>query len=246
MARKIQELTLDKIAFFTNITHEFRTPITLIIGPIERALKLSYNPQVIEQLNFVERNSKYLLSLVNQLMDFRKVESGKLNIVKAKGDFLSFIYSLLTPFEVFAKERNITIRHYFHMKNPEIFFDKEAMHKVITNLLSNAIKFTPDDGSISLYIATLPAKNNKEESLYLCVSDTGTGIPEQDIAQIFDRFYQSRKQAQYPVYGQTGTGIGLYLCKRIVMMHDGKFAFAITVRPVALSESCFHFPKKKV
>lgn len=222
MARKIQELTLDKIAFFTNITHEFRTPITLIIGPIERALKLSYNPQVIEQLNFVERNSKYLLSLVNQLMDFRKVESGKLNIVKAKGDFLSFIYSLLTPFEVFAKERNITIRHYFHMKNPEIFFDKEAMHKVITNLLSNAIKFTPDDGSISLYIATLPAKNNKEESLYLCVSDTGTGIPEQDITQIFDRFYQSRKQAQYPVYGQTGTGIGLYLCKRIVMMHDGK------------------------
>ena len=102
------------------------------------------------------------------------------------------------------------------MKNPEIFFDKEAMHKVITNLLSNAIKFTPDDGSISLYIATLPAKNNKEESLYLCVSDTGTGIPEQDITQIFDRFYQSRKQAQYPVYGQTGTGIGLYLCRRIL------------------------------
>lgn len=81
MTRKIQELTLDKIAFFTNITHEFRTPITLIIGPIERALKLSYNPQVIEQLHFVERNSKYLLSLVNQLMDFRKVESGKLEIV---------------------------------------------------------------------------------------------------------------------------------------------------------------------
>ena len=72
MTRKIQELTLDKIAFFTNITHEFRTPITLIMGPIERALKLSYNPQVIEQLHFVERNSKYLLSLVNQLMDFRK------------------------------------------------------------------------------------------------------------------------------------------------------------------------------
>ena len=72
MSRKVQELTLDKISFFTNITHEFRTPITLIIGPIERALKLSYNPQVIEQLNFVERNSKYLLSLVNQLMDIRK------------------------------------------------------------------------------------------------------------------------------------------------------------------------------
>ena len=222
MARKVQELTLDKIAFFTNITHEFRTPITLIIGPIERALKLSYNPQVIEQLNFVERNSKYLLSLVNQLMDFRKVESGKLNIATTKGDFVTFIHSLLPPFEVFAGERNITIKHYFHMKSSEIFFDEEAMHKVITNLLSNAIKFTPDGGSISIYIATLPAKDDKEETLYLCVSDTGTGIQEQDTAQIFNRFYQSKKQAKYPVYGQTGTGIGLYLCKRIVKMHDGE------------------------
>lgn len=221
MARKVQELTLDKIAFFTNITHEFRTPITLIIGPIERALKLSYNPQVIEQLNFVERNSKYLLSLVNQLMDFRKVESGKLNIVTTKSDFVSFIHSLLTPFKAFAGERNITIKHYFHMKNSEISFDEEAMHKVITNLLSNAIKFTPDGGSISIYIATLPGKDTKEETLYLCVSDTGTGIQEQDAAQIFNRFYQSKKQAKYPVYGQTGTGIGLYLCKRIVEMHNG-------------------------
>lgn len=220
MARKVQELTLDKIAFFTNITHEFRTPITLIIGPIERALKLSYNPQVIEQLNFAERNSKYLLSLVNQLMDFRKVESGKLNIVKTKGNFLNFINSLLTPFEVFAGERNIAIKHFFHMKDPEIRYDEEAMHKVITNLLSNAIKFTPDNGEISVYIATLPTKESKEV-LYLCVSDSGTGIPEQDIEQIFNRFYQSKKQVKYPVYGQTGTGIGLYLCKRIVLMHDG-------------------------
>lgn len=107
------------------------------------------------------------------------------------------------------------------MKNSEIFFDEEAMHKVITNLLSNAIKFTPDGGSISIYIATLPAKDAKEETLYLCVSDTGTGIQEQDAAQIFNRFYQSKKQAKYPVYGQTGTGIGLYLCKRIVEMHNG-------------------------
>lgn len=221
MAHKVQELTLDKIAFFTNITHEFRTPITLIIGPIERALKLSYNPQVIEQLNFVERNSKYLLSLINQLMDFRKVESGKLDIVRTKGNFIGFIHTLITPFEVFAAERNISIKRYVHMKSPEIMYDQEAMHKVITNLLSNAIKFTPDGGTISIYIATLPAKDEKEEALYISVSDTGTGIPEQDIAQIFNRFYQSKKQTQYPVYGQTGTGIGLYLCKRIVMMLNG-------------------------
>lgn len=222
MSRKVQELTLDKISFFTNITHEFRTPITLIIGPIERALKLSYNPQVIEQLHFVERNSKYLLSLVNQLMDFRKVESGKLEIVKTKGNFLKFIDSLITPFEVFAGERNITLKRFYHMETPEILYDEEAMHKVITNLLSNAIKFTPNEGTVSLYICSLPAGHEQKEGLYICIKDTGTGIPEEDINRIFNRFYQSQNQVKFPVYGQAGSGIGLYLCKRIVQMHGGE------------------------
>ena len=222
MTRKIQELTLDKIAFFTNITHEFRTPITLIIGPIERALKLSYNPQVIEQLHFVERNSKYLLSLVNQLMDFRKVESGKLEIVKTKNNFLKFANELIVPFEVFAKERDITLKRYYRMPSPEISYDEEAMHKVLTNLLSNAIKFTPNGGSVSLFIALLPAAAAGKATLYICISDTGSGIPDEDIGKIFNRFYQSQGQTKYPMYGQAGSGIGLYLCKRIVQMHGGE------------------------
>ncbi len=222
MTRKIQELTLDKIAFFTNITHEFRTPITLIIGPIERALKLSYNPQVIEQLHFVERNSKYLLSLINQLMDFRKVESGKLEIAKTRNDFLKFTNELIAPFEVFANERDITLRHYYRMPSPEISYDEEAMHKVLTNLLSNAIKFTPNGGNVSLFIALLPPASDRKPTLYICVSDTGGGIPDEDIGKIFNRFYQSKGQTNYPMYGQAGSGIGLYLCKRIVQMHGGE------------------------
>lgn len=222
MSRKVQELTMDKISFFTNITHEFRTPITLIIGPIERALKLSSNPQVIEQLHFVERNSKYLLSLVNQLMDFRKVESGKLEIVKTHGDFLKFIDSLITPFDVFASERGITLHRYFRLSQPELFYDEEAIRKVIINLLSNAIKFTPNNGNIALYITSFFVANNSEkEELYICVRDSGIGIPEKDISRIFNRFYQSQNQVRYPVYGQGGTGIGLYLCKRIIQLHNG-------------------------
>ena len=222
MTRKIQELTLDKIAFFTNITHEFRTPITLIMGPIERALKLSYNPQVIEQLHFVERNSKYLLSLVNQLMDFRKVESDKLEIVKTRNNFLKFANELIVPFEVFAKERNITLKRYYRMSSPEISYDEEAMHKVLTNLLSNAIKFTPNGGNVSLFIALLPSAASGKLTLYICISDTGGGIPDEDINKIFNRFYQSQGQTKYPMYGQAGSGIGLYLCKRIVQMHGGE------------------------
>lgn len=125
MSRKVQELTLDKISFFTNITHEFRTPITLIIGPIERALKLSYNPQVIEQLNFVERNSKYLLSLVNQLMDFRKVESGKLEIVKTRGKFSEIYRSLSLRLKYSPKSGTLCSNAITGWKCREILYGEE-------------------------------------------------------------------------------------------------------------------------
>lgn len=222
LAHKIQMLTLDKITFFTNITHEFRTPITLIIGPIARALKLSYNPQVIEQLQFVERNSKYLLSLVNQLMDFRKVESGKLEIVNTPGDFNKFTNELVASFAIFARERNINLKFYHHLPNTRISYDEEAMHKVLTNLLSNAIKFTPDGGNVSLFIALLPRTEKRCESLYISVSDSGNGIPHEDLEKIFNRFYQVQNQTKYPMYGQSGSGIGLYLCKRIVQAMNGE------------------------
>ena len=239
MSKKVQELTVDKLSFFTNITHELRTPLTLIIGPIDRALKLSNNPQVIEQLNFVERNSKYLLSLVNQLMDFRKVESGKQKINKTKSDLLKFIDQLATPFSVFAGERNIIIRKFYRLDQPEILFDQDAMQKVITNLLSNAIKFTPDGGTVNIYVASLVDKESGKEKLYINIKDTGTGIAEDDLTKIFNRFYQSHKgnaakspcssnnenqnavPHSFPIYGQSGTGIGLYLSKRIVQMHGG-------------------------
>ena len=224
MAKKVEEATVDKLSFFTNITHEFRTPVTLIIGPIERALKLSYNPQVIEQLHFVERNSKYLLSLINQLMDFRKIESGKMDLVKTYGNFLSFTDTLVTPFYAFASERDITIEQYHRLNSPSFLFDEDAMRKVITNLLSNAIKFTPNGGKVSLYIANIHRPESGTEELYICVRDTGCGIAEEDIPRIFNRFYQSHKNVKYPVYGQTGTGIGLYLCKHIVQMHSGQIS----------------------
>jgi signal transduction histidine kinase/DNA-binding NarL/FixJ family response regulator len=221
MSKKVRELTLDKLAFFTNITHEFRTPLTLIIGPIERALRLSNNPQVIEQLSFVERNSRYLLSLINQLMDFRKIESGKLEIVKTKGNLVEFMDLLLVSFEAFAAERNINIRKFYRMSDPVILFDPDSMHKVISNLMSNAIKFTPDGGTVTLYVFNSCDREDKKGKLYIFVKDTGIGIPEEDIPKIFDRFYQARNKTYFPVYGQSGTGIGLYLCKQIAMRCGG-------------------------
>ncbi|MBO4244699.1 MAG: response regulator [Bacteroidales bacterium] len=220
MTHKIQELTVDKLAFFTNITHEFRTPLTLILGPIDRALKLSTNPKVIEQLNFVSRNSRHLLSLVNQLMDFRKVESGNMQISPTSGNFPTFVDDMLLPFRAYAMDHGITLSFYKHLPNAYIMFDREAMTKIITNLLGNAIKFTPDGGKVSVYAASL----RNPDRLYVCVSDTGSGIVQEDIEKIFNSFYQSKGQEDVKVSGQSGTGIGLYLCKRLANLLGGDIA----------------------
>lgn len=223
MSKKVQEAMDDRMSFFTNITHEFRTPITLIIGPIERALKLSTNPKVVEQLQYVSRNSKHLLSLVNQLMDFRKVESDSMSVNPTAGNLINFLDELLIPFESFANERSIKIRRVYRMPHPRIMFDEEAIRKLITNLLANSIKFTPDGGSVTLYVSTITGSNG-EDKLYICVRDSGIGIKDEDLNRIFNRFYQSDTRTKYPVYGQSGTGIGLYLCKNIVNLLEGSIA----------------------
>ncbi|HRZ97664.1 MAG TPA: response regulator, partial [Paludibacter sp.] len=237
LSKKLEEATIDKIAFFTNITHEFRTPITLILGPVERSLKLSTNPKVLEQLHIVKRNSKLLLSLINQLMDFRKVESGKMEVTKTQQNFVEFLDDIILPFEDLAKDRGITFIKRFRINPPEFLFDRDNMQKVIGNLLSNAIKFTPDHGFISVIAATYYDKKNPEEKLYLAVKDTGKGIPEDELERIFERFYQSKQNVVYSSSGQNGTGIGLYLCKQIIELHNGK----IEVLNQQTGGSCFRF-----
>ena len=221
MAQHVKEITEEKIAFFTNITHEFRTPVTLIHGPIEHALKETQDESVKAQLQIAERNSRYLLSLVNELMDFRKLDIDKVVLDKCSSNFVEFLSVLLIPFRVFAKERLIDICTYFRLENPFLMIDPGYMRKVLVNLVSNAIKFTPDGGRIDIFVAAIKGEGG-EKLLYMNVCDTGHGIVTEDMEKIFDRFYQSKKSTKYPVYGQSGTGIGLFLCKRIVYLHGGE------------------------
>ena len=132
------------------------------------------------------------------------------------------IRSVRSDIEIFAKERNITISRLYHLNNPLFLFDEDAMHKVIANLLSNAIKFTPNNGNIIIYVASI--QKSGEEVLYIAIKDNGTGIANEDVDKIFNRFYQSRSHVKYPVYGQSGTGIGLYLCKRIIQLNNGSIS----------------------
>lgn len=216
---KLNKATQDKIAFFTNISHEFKTPLTLILGPVEQAMKISKNEKVQEYLGLIQKNSTYLLSLLNQLMDFRKVDSGNMKINKSEGNFREFVHNVVEPFYLLINGRNIRIEEQYYLQQEVFFFDRDLMQKVLVNLLSNAVKFTPDNGLIRVYIALLP--QNETYSLYISIHDSGPGIPEDLEDDIFKRFYQIDNQAAYPVYGQSGTGIGLFLCKQIVMFLGG-------------------------
>ncbi len=221
MSNEIQKLSTDKMQFFTNISHEFRSPITLIIGPIQRALKISTNPKVREQLELVERNSQHLLQLVNQLMDFRKVESGEIVLHPTAGKIIPFVNDIVHPFAVYASERNIRLKCFYRLSAETLVFDGDAVNKILTNLLSNAVKFTPDGGHIELFVAEI--RRAGERLIYTAVRDNGAGIPEADLEKVFLRFYQSdNQQTQCLTHGQSSTGIGLYLVHKLVSQMGGE------------------------
>jgi CheY-like chemotaxis protein/AraC-like DNA-binding protein/nitrogen-specific signal transduction histidine kinase len=219
ISREIQDVTASKISFFTNITHELRTPLTLIVGPIQRALRISSNPQVMEQLHLVERNAKYLLSLINQLMDFQKVESNKLQITLKRSNLTALFEAVLLPFKAYAKDKGVEFRYCHRLPGGDMLTDEEAIHKVIVNLIGNALKYTPPGGNITIYVAAV--RQAAQDRLYIAVKDTGIGIPPDDIDKVFERFFQSGNHSNASISGQSGTGIGLYLCKQIVSLLNG-------------------------
>lgn len=220
--RQVQALTNERINFFTSITHEFRTPVTLISGPVKKALKLSTNPKVIEQLSLVEENSRYLLSLINQIMDFRKVESGRMDAVIHGGDFRSFVNGVFNSFVPLAHDLGIEMRMFTHIPDEEFGYAEDAIHKILINLLSNALKYTPRGRRVDLFVAVYGLTGSVSGGrLYICVRDTGQGISPDDIDHLFDRFYQGSGSPLNPVGGTSGSGIGLYMCRRMAEICGG-------------------------
>jgi signal transduction histidine kinase/ligand-binding sensor domain-containing protein/CheY-like chemotaxis protein len=216
---KVEELNQEKMSIFTNITHEFKTPITLIMGPIQRMLHTSTDPTLVSQLQLVERNSKQLLSLVNQLMDFRKVEAGAMTLNKSQGNIVELAREILIPFGDMVEKRGVQCSLSTSISNPVFLYDTDKLGKIITNLLSNAVKFTPDNGNITVRMSEVDKSGTPW--LRLTVSDSGSGIPEEEFEKIFDRFYQIKGQQVYQTAGQSGTGIGLYLCRELAALHGG-------------------------
>lgn len=211
-AEKLKEMDKMKSHFFSNISHELRTPLTLIIGPAEQLLHSSESKTSQTQAKAILNNAQRLLKLINQLLDFSKLESGKLVLQPKAGKFNSFIKNILYSFELLANQKNITLKLKLHQEDIMHEFDHDKLEKVFFNLLSNALKFTPEGGLVEIEV------NQKDDMIHIKVSDTGVGIPEAALPFIFDRFYQV-DSSQTRLH--EGTGIGLSLVKELLELHGG-------------------------
>ncbi|WP_321347820.1 substrate-binding domain-containing protein [uncultured Draconibacterium sp.] len=220
LSNELEEATKAKLRFFTNMSHEFRTPLTLIVGPLENMIDSADIPERFKkQVSLMHKNALRLLHLINQLMDFRKIENNKMQLQAAQYDVVSFLNEVIMPFYDLAEKKKIAVLFDTKEHSINAWFDMDKLDKVVFNLLSNAIKFTPVNGSIKVSCSTLKSVVNKvwDEELEIKVADTGNGIPPNEVNHIFDRFYQAESS-----HGFLGTGLGLSLSKEFVDLHHGK------------------------
>jgi DNA-binding response OmpR family regulator/nitrogen-specific signal transduction histidine kinase len=231
-----------KTKFFTNVSHEFRTPLSLIIAPLDRIIKQAADEEQKKQLGLVQRNAKRLLNLVNQLLDFRKMEVQEAKLHSSIGDIVRYSKDISQSFMDIAEKKNIEFSFSSNVDILEIYFDRDKIEKILFNLLSNAFKYTHDNGIVTLGLTyNPPADNEGEGSLAIEVKDTGIGIPAGQQEKIFERFFQT--DVPESMVNQ-GTGIGLAITKEFVKLHNG----IITVKSEPDKGSCFTvlLPAKKI
>ncbi|OAQ38338.1 hybrid sensor histidine kinase/response regulator [Pedobacter psychrophilus] len=213
LLKREHDVNQMKLDFFTNVSHEIRTPLTLILGPLEKMLHDTEDNLIFnEQLLIINKNAKRLMKLVNELMDFRKIESGNMKLNLSENNIVSFVNEIFLSFEELAKQKNIDYTFKAHQDIIKVYYDKEQLEKVIFNLLSNAFKFTAKINSR----VHLDLKQT-DQYVYLRITDNGMGIPEENKKNLFTNFYQVPNHQQRNV----GTGIGLALSKNIAKLHHG-------------------------
>ncbi len=231
--QKLLELDQHKSHFFANISHEFRTPLTLIEGPLQSMLGKCDYDNCQRNFSMIERNTKRLLKLINELLDLSKCEAGSMTLKVAKGDMVRYLKQIIALFDSAAASKGIELCFESSRDVLECYFEMDKMHKVIVNLLSNAIKFTQTGGRINLAVG--PATNGAIKSdsspgfVGICVSDTGIGIDENRLPHLFEKFYRvadAQRASQQNTDSQThyteGSGIGLALVKELVELHHGE------------------------
>lgn len=206
--RKIEQATTRKLQFFTNVSHEIKTPLTLILGPLNKLSKeLPPDSPIVDDIHIIKKNADRLKRVVSQLLDFRKVESNKMDMRVTEVDLVAFIEEVKSYFNNMAQSKQIHYSFQHTVRSVMLWVDTDKMEKILANLLSNAFKFTPEGGTVTIYL--------QEHAGYviLSVEDNGKGILPQNLSAVFDQFFTADQV--------TGTGIGLHLTREFVSMHKG-------------------------
>jgi len=238
---KLQELDRLKSRFFANISHEFRTPLTLIMGQIDSALATVNEMKLKTKLETVFRNAQQLLRLINQLLDLSKLEAGRMELRAVHGNIVPLLKSLTYAFESLALRKRIILRFQTTAEEIKLYHEPDKIEKIMHNLLSNAFKFTPEGGSVLVRVETVEMGGEGERvsgregerasspthplahspSLLVTIRDSGIGIPKEHLPHVFDRFYQVDSSTTRE---HEGTGIGLALTKELVELHGGEIS----------------------
>lgn len=211
MSAKAKAANEAKVNFFTNISHEFRTPLTLILGPLEELLGNNKNHSTSQTLGLIQKNVVRLLRLVNQLIDFRKIEVDKMKLKASENNLISFVADIIQSYKSIAQKRNIDLRLITKERQLPVWIEVTTLDKVIFNLLSNAFKFTKDNGYIHIYIS----KSDDGNNAIIKIEDNGIGMSKDAVAHAFEVFYQG----EYENY--QGSGLGLALSKELIRLHKG-------------------------
>lgn len=224
-AARLRELEQVKSRFFSQITHEFRTPLTLILGPLEQIVnnkKSIGKEELNNRLSLVIRNGRRLCNLVNQLLDLSKLESGKMTIQRKQGEVIAYVRWLVEAFQSLAEDRQIQLHFSTSTSKLNGYFDPDKLEKILYNLLSNAFKFTPPNGKIEVTV-NQQSISSTQSLLQIRLQDTGKGISSEQLPHIFDRFYQADNSS---IRQAEGSGIGLSLVKELLELQKGKIEVA--------------------
>lgn len=216
--RRKEEINEEKLRFFINIAHEIRSPLTLILDPLNELLKQnSGNSAVSQNLHIIKQNTTRIINLMNQLLDIRRIDKGQMNLAYKETDLVPFIKNICELFKYQADKHHLKLVFTHQTESLPAWIDPANFDKIIINLLTNAFKYTPDGGTIEIVLSSDTPHGSSEGYAEISIRDTGTGIKPRDIKRIFERFYQSSADSQ----PNSGFGIGLHLVKMLVELHHG-------------------------